>query len=1667
MKSRISSKFLVVLALLTLIINIFTSFGAAFVQAETIASGYKIDVSYQNGIAKLTGNSTAVLSGYQLTTLTDDSTGQQYNPNNFSMEVTKNGTYTFTLGYTLNGISTQVQSEKVKVVVDKLATGNPKSITNTGAMPVSTLANTSTISQDVKVGIYPYENYNASDSSIAKKIADVTIPSGEFSDNKASINQAFQGVSGLSNREYNDYSVGTLVHEDGSEFPIVGVWQNNGKIYYEPLYDLNSTNKSTANNENSIGIAYEALSTDEIRLYCNLKNAISHNLDISALKDSSKFSNLNIAPNNSNNQIQAGSNVIVTFNWTSSIHDVKVSITHGGKTEDLTTTQNYNISSRKYQGTFTMPDEDTKIAVTVTNKKNQRWIGVYDNASTAYQPLEIGGSKLNVETSPLSGSTHATKAYSKVYRDYGLNSDGYGKYYIINAQEGYSQTQRDTIMARYRASDDSTSFRTNSGDSISGYLNADGTGKISYPVQDYQSGQPIKLNYKIKRGVADPNSSNWWYRSDNEYYKNLAPTGMFIDVYPQQQFENTDNYQKSFQRFNFRTYQSKSEYDTDPNKNSYTDVSESQRQTAMKAGLYPVSTTLDNGIQIIVYPRIYNPKSTLDNTAYSDDATYIRNYGDIGSGNYDNNLTLLEIQFSIVIKNAYDDIRIVSSPGAITSQPWTQVSQNTGVTEVFSRGNTNNNQEFSTENMINGTHSSYPSQGTYYPKVNTTDGKSVGYQYFKVKPKEGYSIPLPTAVFHDYKNNTSSVSNKVVSVSDPAKINTSEIGNSFIAGRLSGQNANKGLAISAKKLYEAPSKSKNNDVTNGYFYYSLLANKNNGDETIVYFTSSPINFNVTYQGFDIKGSYNVDKQRYFSIPVQLPTLDKGTFFKGWKLVVKGKGLPSDGYVLKSGSANDGLYSPNDLIDIVNIYDELKQVVDSNAVGATEYNLEFQQVVASGNSPTSGSGSVYEYFQNSANGYDTNNPKKTEYQLLGGSSFQITGVKDEITHNSIDYQKNQGTSTKDLFITDFKPVVDKSVELAKIYYDKKISVQYNKGQATGGTVPTDSNTYTTIADTQTNSSKISLKKPDSLTTPVGKEFAGWLVKAGTVSSDKTYTDTLDLSTLPDNLKNQIYSTGQVTLEATYKDAVATIRRADATGSEVGGDTSKQMNDSWIYDGKNFTITGTFKYGDITTAPTAEQQAAYQKAKEDKKIYYALYKQDPNNGVASNNVYKLWKSSAGTNDTQISKVESVSYSNKLDSSGNFTITVTIKNVVENGANSISYKWDNAARYRIYSWSAANNVDGSKFAKDGTVKATSIDNGDSTPNLPSYTTQTRVLEPFKIAGTSNNVVSSKKLMYNTEKGSISFEFTTDNGESLTKAELTRETSIVLAKIEPSGGNPKVWYIKSKNATGYYSGFTNEGGAYKPKASTPTLSISGGGDSGNKFTLTINNISDDLSGSATKWASNAHYIAYVWNSANSTPPTFSTSGSTNLIKYTINNNNSIDVPRYDLNPHIIDGNSKPSQENEGKAYNGVITYPTSARLEKKEDGKVKSSMLSIKLNGVWSNSNGTPGTAFDPNDNSVQHDYSYLVKIKNAGSTIVDSSNTQLKLSQDITNGQSFVANVLKNGTEKLTNGNLGILNFAANGSPVEKIDFKVIGKAPEFSSKDSFSGTMQYIFEKQSVK
>lgn len=1652
MKLRIKTRFLVFIALVTLVANIFTGFGTALVQAKTITSGYKIDVIYKDKAAYLNGNSAAVTPGYKLLSLVDESTGQNYDPNSFSMQISKNGTYNFVLNYILDGISSQPQSEKITVVVNQLNVGQARTVRSTESLSVRALQNAQSkeVNEQVPVELYAYENYNSKNvNGSGIKLGNISIPSGEFTSTTDDINQKL-----IDNKlENRSFGAGTLKRSDGTEVVISGVWNNGGQIYYEPKIDNAAPSKS---DEKLPGIAYKAAPGDVIRVYCKIILPKMYALDTTQISNNSKYTDVNIVPTVDKGMIAEGSKVIVTFNWDISIYNVSLKYAYNGQEKDVTLTETYDRDKRVYQGTFTMPAATTVLKVTSVNKANRRWIGLYNSSGNYYQGFEIGGTRLSAITNPFSGGSHNTKAYSQQYRNYGLRTkgskNGWGIYPIVDNSSQYSDASNyyNATTDLYRndtnyplfSDINKNNFLQQSGDTVKGYYDTKGKDAINYPVQDYKAGDKIEIKYEAMRGVAKSYSqkSNWWGPSTKYVYL-PASTGN-LDVFPNQRNQSTtdDAYAKSFQRYGFRIYQSQTEYNNDPHKEEY------DKKYPAKNGLYPVQTILKNGIKITVYPLSYDYNSafkdsqTVEGFVPNPERSYLDAYADVGaaaSKRSDNSLVLPRVTFKIVIENCWDDARVSVGLGTSTIHESQEISGNAGIATLQSRGDTNDNLEYANTNYANGS-PTYPFTGRYAPIL---EGTSQKYHYYKIKPKEGYSIPVPTRVVRKYTADDSAPSVVTIDGSNSSNIvdaaNAKNAGDKFIAGRPKGKNSGgSNIAIPAKAFYE-----------DGYYYYSVLVNNKAGSLSQMIFNSSPIKFKAIFKQFKSDNSdynpypngYDVNNQRYFSIPNRLPQGKHNGFFQGWRLTAK---IGSKELILTNGSSTNGYYLPGDFVDIVKLNESLK--LDKSSIGITEYTLNFEPVYEN-TSQTSATVTFVKYKQMKLDGSSQEKyvqVNSNNYQVLNNSSFQITGIEDNLSNSGDTYQKNI-TISSPTFVNGFTG----TTKTFNFYYDKEIRVSYSKGINSSGDVPDDSKSYTTVNG---NSNVITLKSGSGLSGMNQAKFVGWKIKAGDIEGTKVYNPmvdkTIDLSMLSgetnsSQLRQAIFNAGTVTLEAQYESSLAPITHISGTNGSFGngfGNVDVTKSD-WSYEKTDYTLSATFKWNGDSIPTDAKS-----------KIHYALYKQNPaSNGdsLASNpkSGFTLWKSDVNTSNHS-SKVSDPVISEINSNDKTFTITFTIKD--DNG--SIAYKWDNNARYVITAWTTAN---GAGAFTDSTCPT----NFDYTYSKVPYVTQvTKVMKPITTVGATgtSQQLTKSKYIYEGDKYSLQQTFKYDT--RLSENELKQNTSIALFKKNPSVTDHRLWYSTDKK-------FTSDGGSSAGvKFETPV--ITNVDSKAGTFTVKITNITD----SEAVWNSKAEYTLFTWNKSNGNGPITKSSNIYDILQ----NPDSADtknIPSLRTTMYVFkDTGSSGGSTNPDTFF----TIPKKITLEEKKSAGDKveisntSPDLKIGIKGAWLKNDKTQATEdqwLNATDTNVAHDYRYQVSV---GSTVGQEPAIQLTQANTSKQITAYYYRYTNSNFEQVTQGNLqlGTIGFASNNDVTSvRFGIKAMEDLSQIKTTDSFSGQAMFNFER----
>lgn len=228
---------------------------------------------------------------------------------------------------------------------------------------------------------------------------------------------------------------------------------------------------------------------------------------------------------------------------------------------------------------------------------------------------------------------------------------------------------------------------------------------------------------------------------------------------------------------------------------------------------------------------------------------------------------------------------------------------------------------------------------------------------------------------------------------------------------------------------------------------------------------------------------------------------------------------------------------------------------------------------------------------------------------------------------------------------------------------------------------------------------------------------------------------------DGVNNALQNPGNpydVTLQ--YKDSNGTIstRTIKLTIQEdspkvmsIDGKIADQPSEKIIFNGENFTVSGTFKLmkddGSTVDYDTFDDKA---------NIKVALYKKNPSNKNKGDKFYRWSNRTQADTDGQ-----DMSSSGRIDKlqipatitdnkDGTFTVTFKLYNH-QNGSDSgsqnwITKEWDHLSQYRIYCWTDKNgqNIKYSQLDDAGT-DSVEINHVGNTAQVPSATTTMRMIE------------------------------------------------------------------------------------------------------------------------------------------------------------------------------------------------------------------------------------------------------------------------------------------------------------------------------------------------------
>ena len=239
---------------------------------------------------------------------------------------------------------------------------------------------------------------------------------------------------------------------------------------------------------------------------------------------------------------------------------------------------------------------------------------------------------------------------------------------------------------------------------------------------------------------------------------------------------------------------------------------------------------------------------------------------------------------------------------------------------------------------------------------------------------------------------------------------------------------------------------------------------------------------------------------------------------------------------------------------------------------------------------------------------------------------------------------------------------------------------------------------------------------------------------------------------------------------------TLRQIPKVFTEDSTQVTESKKDKLFYEGQSFTVSGTFSlekdqkdtFDQIYTSNT------------DTEIKVALYKVDPP-GTTGN--YDIWSINSGPVTKHSGKVSAPTITKVSDTT--FTVSFTITD----SSGSISNKWDDGAKYRVFAWTDSNGaVDGNPdFGKE----RDSFSVNDNITTIPSTTTtmagvlgqqvESIIHYPKQITMLDNVRPGNKNIFSGNEK--ITIQPILDNGN---KAEIPNPDVGVDVVIQELNGNP-----------------------------------------------------------------------------------------------------------------------------------------------------------------------------------------------------------------------------------------------------------------------------------------
>ena len=344
------------------------------------------------------------------------------------------------------------------------------------------------------------------------------------------------------------------------------------------------------------------------------------------------------------------------------------------------------------------------------------------------------------------------------------------------------------------------------------------------------------------------------------------------------------------------------------------------------------------------------------------------------------------------------------------------------------------------------------------------------------------------------------------------------------------------------------------------YYYRMYSKgwpKDDDKNVMVKFESKPMEF--TGEFYDTKGKEieELQSQKHVLegnlltqgekadpvgiLPMFIPQMYEGEYFTGWNFYLykneQDAILDQDNTkaIGSLGVEQEKIYAPGDKIYYQDLYNQVKDIVQAN--GYQQLYIKAVPHVNTDGKNKYIDGIINIYIQNnkettvdattkpiSSTGYQKKG--QDTYKAIIGQKPRIAITKPKLVENGITYIANQ-------YYVRNAPVVEKNSdgdpEIAAVFYDQKVQVEYQIEGSTSSYI--DTNTYTMG---RYNNSTIKIKSyteiADSLKVtklPEGKRFAGWKIRIGDITISDRENDYFEVGTT--------YNFASALQEAVFKDS----------------------------------------------------------------------------------------------------------------------------------------------------------------------------------------------------------------------------------------------------------------------------------------------------------------------------------------------------------------------------------------------------------------------------------------------------------------------------------------------------------------------------------------------------